>query len=105
LRGMQDTRATLVIALAANTANLAIELLFVYGLDLGIEGSAWGTVLAQYGAAIAYLVIVARAVRRADASLRPDAAGVRENARVGSRLVVRTASLLVALLTATAIAS
>ena len=105
LRGMQDTRTTLVIAVAANTANLLIELLFVYGLDLGIEGSAWGTVLAQYGAALAYLVIVGRAVRREGASVRPHPAGIRANATVGSRLVVRTASLIVALLTATAIAS
>jgi putative MATE family efflux protein len=105
LRGMQDTKTTLVIAVLANAANLLIELLFVYTLDLGIAGSAWGTVLAQYGAAIAYLVIVARAGRRADASLRPRPAGVRANATVGSRLVVRTASLIVALLTATAIAS
>jgi putative MATE family efflux protein len=105
LRGMQDTKTTLVIAVVANAANLLIELLFVYGLDLGIAGSAWGTVVAQYGAAIAYVVIVARAVGRADASIRPRAAGVRANATVGSRLVVRTASLIVALLTATAIAS
>jgi putative MATE family efflux protein len=105
LRGMQDTRTTLVIAVAANTANLLVELLFVYGLDLGIEGSAWGTVLAQYGAALAYLAIVGRAIRREGASVRPRAAGIRANATVGSRLVVRTASLIVALLTATAIAS
>ena len=61
LRGMQDTKTTLVIAVLANVVNLLVELLFVYTLDLGIAGSAWGTVLAQYGAAIAYLVIVARA--------------------------------------------
>jgi putative MATE family efflux protein len=105
LRGMQDTKTTLVIAVTANAANLLLELLLVYALDLGIEGSAWGTVLAQYGAAIAYLVIVARAAGRADASLRPRRVGIRANATVGSRLVVRTAALLVALLTATAIAS
>jgi putative MATE family efflux protein len=105
LRGAQDTRTTLVIAIVANTANLLIELLFVYGLDLGIAGSAWGTVLAQYGAAVAYLVIVARAVRRAGASVRPRPAGIRANATIGSRLIVRTASLILALLTATAIAS
>jgi MATE family, multidrug efflux pump len=105
LRGMQDTSTTLVIAVTANVANLLLELLFVYGLDLGIEGSAWGTVLAQYGAALAYLVFVGRAVRREGASVRPRPQGIRANARVGSRLVVRTASLIVALLTATAIAS
>ena len=61
LRGMQDTKTTLVIAVLANAANLLVELLFVYTLHLGIAGSAWGTVLTQYGAAIAYLLIVARA--------------------------------------------
>jgi putative MATE family efflux protein len=105
LRGMQDTRTTLVIAIAANTANLLLEVVFVYGLDLGIAGSAWGTVAAQYGAALAFLVIVARRARRERASLRPDAAGIRTNARVGSRLVVRTASLVTTFVTATAIAS
>ena len=83
-----------------------LELLLVYGLDLGIVGSAWGTVVAQYGAALAYLVIVARAVRaRGRVGATAAATGIRANARVGSRLVVRTASLIVALLTATAIAS
>ena len=44
---MQDTKTTLVIALAANTVNLALEVVLVYGLDRGIAGSAWGTVAAQ----------------------------------------------------------
>jgi putative MATE family efflux protein len=105
LRGMQDTRTTLVIAVAANTANLLLELALVYALDLGIAGSAWGTVVAQYGAAAAFLVIVGRAGRREDASARPRPAGIRANAAVGSRLVIRTAALLVTLLTATAIAA
>src|SRR4051795_8208353 len=69
LRGMQDTTTTLAIAVTANAVNLLLELLFVYALDLGIEGSAWGTVVAQYGAALAYLVIVGRAVRREGASV------------------------------------
>jgi putative MATE family efflux protein len=105
LRGMQDTRTTLVIALAANAANLLIELLLVYALDLGIAGSAWGTLIAQYGAAFAYLAIVGRTVRAEGASVRPHPAGIRANASVGRRLVIRTGSLILALLTATAIAS
>ena len=107
LRGTQDTRTTLVIAVAANIVNLVLELVLVYGLDLGVAGSAWGTVLAQLGAAVAYVWVVGRggAARRAR-SLRPDAAGIRANAVVGSRLVVRTGSLLLAtLLAATAIAA
>ena len=105
LRGTQDTRTTLVIAVAANVVNLALEVFLVYGLDLGLAGSAWGTVLAQLGAATAYVWVIARAVRRVGASARPDAAGIRSNAVVGSRLVVRTGSLLVAFLVAGAIAA
>jgi putative MATE family efflux protein len=105
LRGVQDTRTTLVIAVAANVVNLLLELLLVYGFSLGIAGSAWGTVTAQVLAAAAYLAVVGRAARRAGASTRPRRAGVLANAVVGSRLVIRTAALLVTLLTATAIAA
>jgi putative MATE family efflux protein len=105
LRGMQDTRTTLVVAVGSNAANLLLELLLVYGFDLGIQGSAWGTVIAQVGGAAAYLVVLGRAARRVEATLRPRRAGMRANAAVGSRLVVRTAALLLTLLTATAIAS
>ena len=105
MRGLQDTRTTLVIAVASNAANLLIEVVFVYGLHLGIAGSAWGTVLAQYGAAFAYIAITARTVRVEHASVRPQAAGIRAAASVGGRLVIRTGSLLAAFLAATAIAS
>jgi putative MATE family efflux protein len=105
LRGLQDTRTTLLIAVGSNAANLVIEVVLVYGLHLGIAGSAWGTVIAQFGAALAYVAVVARTVRAEHASVRPQAAGVRATARVGGRLVVRTGSLLAAFLAATAIAS
>jgi len=105
LRGMQDTRTTLVVAVVSNVINVALELFFISVLDLGIAGSAWGTVIAQFVAAAAYLTVVRRVVRADGASARPQLAGIRANAKVGSRLVVRTASLIVALLTATAIAS
>jgi putative MATE family efflux protein len=105
LRGLQDTRTPLVIAVVANIANLALDLVLVYGLDLGLAGSAWGTVAAQTGGAIAFLVIVGRNVRRVDASVRPQREYVRDAAVVGADLTVRTGSLLVVFLTTTAIAS
>ena len=64
LRGLQDTRTTLIVAVAANVVNLVLEVVLVFGLDSGIAGSAWGTVLAQVGAAVAYVVIVARSGAR-----------------------------------------
>ncbi len=101
LRGMQDTRTTLYIAVGAAVLNLALEVLFVYGFDWGIAGSAWGTVIAQVVAASAFVTIVVRSVRRESASVRATAAGMRQTAVVGGPLIVRTASLLLVFLAMT----
>jgi putative MATE family efflux protein len=105
LRGLQDTRTPLVIALGANALNIVLELVLVYGVHLGIAGSAWGTVVAQVAAALAYLAIVRRNVRRSDASVRPDITQLRAAGAVGVYLTVRTGSLLLAFTAATSIAS
>ncbi|MBM3670861.1 MAG: MATE family efflux transporter [Actinobacteria bacterium] len=105
LRGLQDTRTTLVIAVSSNVVNLLLEILFVFGFDWGIEGSAWGTVTAQLAAACAYAFIVRRSARAHDLSLRPDLAGMRAALVVGGPLVVRTASLLVTFIVTTNLAA
>ena len=93
------------MAVGANVANLAIELVLVYGFDTGIAGSAWGTVVAQIGAALVFVVIVRVRAAARTASFVPRRAGIRAAAVVGSQLVVRTGSLLAALLATTAVAS
>ncbi len=93
LRGLQDTRTPLVVAVAGFTANAALNITLVYGAGLGIAGSAWGTVIAQNGMAAAYLTVVVRGARRHGASLRPDLAGIRACATAGVPLLVRTLSL------------
>jgi putative MATE family efflux protein len=105
LRGLQDTRTPLVIAVAGYAANVALNLLLVYGAGLGIAGSAWGTVLAQLGAAVAYVAVVGRAARRQGASWRPDRAGIRASAVAGVPLLVRTVTLRAALLLTTYVAA
>lgn len=105
LRGVQDTRTTLVIAVAANVLNLVLEVLFVFGFDWGVAGSAWGTVIAQLAAGGAYVVVVGRSVRAEGASARPRAEGVRQTAVVGGPLIVRTASLLAVFLVTTNLAA
>jgi len=105
LRGLQDTRTTLYVAVGANVLNLALEVFFVYGLHRGVTGSAWGTVLAQVVSTLLFLGIVTRRAGSTGASLRPRAAGVRATAVVGSQLIVRTGSLLAALLVTTAVAA
>ncbi|MEE1818714.1 MATE family efflux transporter [Streptomyces sp. SP18ES09] len=105
LRGLQDTRTPLYVAIAGFAANGALNVGLVYGAGLGIAGSAWGTVIAQCGMAVAYLVVVVRGARKHGASLRPDAAGIRASAQAGVPLLVRTLSLRAVLMIATAVAA
>ncbi|MFI8218533.1 MATE family efflux transporter [Streptomyces sp. NPDC085932] len=105
LRGLQDTRTPLYVAVAGFVANGALNAGLVYGADLGIAGSAWGTVIAQCGMAVVYLVVVLRGARKHGASLRPDAAGIRASAQAGVPLLVRTLSLRAILMIATAVAA
>ncbi|MFJ2188656.1 MATE family efflux transporter [Kitasatospora sp. NPDC087861] len=105
LRGLQDTRTPLLVAIAGFTANIGLNAGLVYGAGLGVAGSAWGTVLAQTGMAAAYLVVVVRGARREHASLRPDTAGIRASAKAGGPLLVRTVSLRAVLMIATAVAA
>ncbi|MFF4735396.1 MATE family efflux transporter [Streptomyces sp. NPDC001262] len=105
LRGLQDTRTPLYVAVGGFAANAALNVALVYGAGLGIAGSAWGTVIAQCAMAAVYLTVVVRGARRHGASLRPDAAGIRACARAGVPLLVRTLSLRAVLLIATAVAA
>ncbi|MEV5463555.1 MATE family efflux transporter [Streptomyces sp. NPDC002788] len=105
LRGLQDTKTPLYVAIGGFVANGVLNVGLVYGADLGIAGSAWGTVIAQCGMAGVYLVVVLRGARKHGASLRPDAAGIRASAQAGVPLLVRTLSLRAILLIATAVAA
>ncbi|MCM2578512.1 MATE family efflux transporter [Streptomyces meridianus] len=105
LRGLQDTRTPLLVAVGGFTANAVLNVGLVYGAGLGIAGSAWGTVIAQCAMAAAYLVVVVRGARAHGASLRPDAAGIRACAQAGAPLLVRTLSLRAILLIATSVAA
>jgi putative MATE family efflux protein len=101
LRGLQDTRTPLVVAVAGNLVNIVLNVWLVFGLDLGIAGSAIGTDLAQLVSAVALVTVVLRAARRAGAALRPDVAGIRRAAHAGVALVVRTLTLRASLLVTT----
>ncbi|MGO2660648.1 MAG: MATE family efflux transporter [Mycetocola reblochoni] len=105
LRGLQDTTTPLVVAVVGFAANAALNVALVYGAQLGIAGSALGTVIAQWGMVAAYLVVIRRHVRRTGAGLRPAFAGIRESASAGGWLLLRTASLRAAMLLAVGVAS
>jgi putative MATE family efflux protein len=105
LRGLQDTRTPLYVAVGGFGANAVLNAALVYGAGLGIAGSGWGTVIAQCAMAAVYLIVVVRGARRHGASLRPDAAGIRASAGAGVPLLVRTLSLRAVLMIATAVAA
>jgi len=101
LRGVSDLRTPLLIVIAGNVANVILEIVLVYGLDLGIEGSAWGTVVAQTGMGIAMAVAILRRVGRANAGLRPELA--RRLLSLGKFIFIRTASLIASFVLAGAV--
>ena len=105
LRGMQDTVTPLWIAGAGFASNALLNWLFIYGLGWGIAGSAFGTVLAQWGMVGAYVFVIGRLARRHAASLRPQREGVTGSARSGGWLLLRTVSLRAALLATVGVAT
>jgi putative MATE family efflux protein len=95
----------MVVAIAGAAANVALNALLVLGLGYGIGGSALGTVLAQTGMAAAFLRRVVPAARAAGVPLRPHPAGVGRAFGAGVPLLVRTATMRLVLVVATAVAA
>ena len=99
LRGVADLTSPLVVT--ANVVNVVLEVLFVYGFHWGIEGSAWGTALAQTGMGAAFIWLVVMRVGGAD--LRPAYRLARRLLSVGKFIFARTAALISAFLLAGAV--
>ncbi len=99
LRGMSDLRTPLVILVVANLVNVVLELWFVYGLELGLAGSAAGTVIAQLGMGVAFV----RAIGADGGWVGPRPAHMRPLLRIGGEIAVRTSALLGSFLVAGAV--
>ena len=101
LRGVQDMRKPLVYLIGANAISAALAPLFVYGLDLGLEGSAVANVCGQAVAAALFL----QALLRERASLRPDRAAMTAQLSTARDLGLRTIAMEFTFISATAAAS
>ena len=105
LRGLSDTRSAFKVMLVANVVNLVLEVVLVYGFDLGVAGSAWGTLVAQVLAAAWFLRLCGARIGVEGAGLGPVRAELGRLIAVGRHVLVRTAALLAVLTSATAVAA
>ncbi len=60
LRGHRDTRSILWLTLGINLINLILDPLFLFGLEWGVSGAAWATVISQVLGMLAFLILLLR---------------------------------------------
>src|SRR5690606_6889465 len=90
-RGFKDTRTPLYVTVAVNGLNVALDWYFIFGLELGLEGAAIATVVAQWIGAFIFVWLL-RGVRRREAcaSDRIRLVDLRPFVSVGGVLILRT---------------
>jgi MATE family multidrug resistance protein len=95
LRGLQDMRTPLAIALAQNALNIALDAVLIFGLGpipaFGIAGAAWASVVSQWLGALWAIDAVRRRLGLPD---RVHWRGARNLLIVGRDLFFRTGSLI-----------
>ena len=101
MRGLNDLRKPMQIVIAANIVNVITEVIAVYGLHLGIAGSAWTTVLVQIGAALWFV----RVLRRHTARSRPQWQRYRPMLITGRHLAIRSLAMYAVWNSATLVAA
>jgi putative MATE family efflux protein len=101
MRGVNQLRRPFVIVLCANVVNLVLEIVAVYGLHLGIAGSAWSTVVVQIGAAGAFLGVIRPHLTR----LRPSWGRMKPVLASGVHFALRSLAMFAVWNSATAVAA
>ncbi|MDF1721656.1 MAG: MATE family efflux transporter [Minwuia sp.] len=98
--GMQRPRLALVIQIWLNGVNIVLDLVFVIGLDMGVPGVAWATLIGEYSAAAIGLVVAVRVLRphggRFDWKSILDPARGRKLLTANVDIFIRTACLIIA---------
>ena len=103
-RGASDFRTPLIILVCSNIVNVVVELILVFGFDLGIAGASWSTVIAQVGAGIAFVVVIQGRLKPAS-QRRPNWSEMLPLLTAGRHLLLRVGSILAVFTGATAIAA
>ncbi len=100
-RGTESLRIPVRVVIAANIANVLLEMLFVWVFKWGIAGSAWATVLVQWSAVVVY-VLSLRGVLRWQ---RPRAEAIQALLKIGGAMLIRTGMMVSTLMASTWLAS
>ena len=103
-RGLSDYRTPMIVLIASNALNAVLEVVFVFGLHLGVPGSAWSTVIAQVLAAAAFAVVIRRHVAVARRK-RPSWTEMRPLLSAGRSLLLRSGSMLAVVIGTTSLAA
>jgi putative MATE family efflux protein len=101
MRGVQRTKAPIVIVVIANALSAALSPLLVYAADLGLQGSAWANLIGQTVGGAMFVV----ALRRSTGHLRPRFPIMRAQLVMGRDLIVRSAAFQASFLVAASVAA
>jgi putative MATE family efflux protein len=93
LRGMQRVRFSTFVSIVMSGVNIVLNFYFVYGLDLGIKGSALGTLVAQVLGGIALLIAVMRHILHEKVGIMPSWSGFATTLSTGIPLFIRSLCL------------
>ena len=102
LRGEQNTRTPMLVAVSGAALNVVLAYVLIYPAGLGVQGAAWAVVIVQWLVAFVFIGILRP---KLSPSRRPNAETIKQLLKVGADLVVRTGSLLAALTIATSVAA
>ncbi len=104
-RGVSDTRTPLVLTIAANLLNGALDVVLVFGFGMGLAGAAWATVAAEICTAFAFVLLARRAGLPLAGHGLPSATELKALVSVSRDLFLRTGGLLLGLLAVTSAAA
>ena len=103
LRGAQDTRTPMLVAISGAVLNAILDYLLIYPAGLGVSGAAIATVVSQIIVAGWFVGLLRPRLKAAP--WRFDRAAASSLLTVGAELIVRTGSILAATTLATALSA
>jgi len=106
-RGYLDTRTPLLVTIGLNLVNLILDPILIFGLEMGIEGAAIATVIAQWIGAVWFLYLLMHRQKEALGIelVLPGLAELLPFLRIGGALALRTFALIGTMTLATAVAT